>query len=163
MCFTEFRGYHCLRISLLLLIAFVVGCQSNSGQTVLKLGHVANESDIWHKSCLFFAKEVETRTEGRLKVQVFPAEQLGKELEMIRSIKEGIMDMTISGESMQNWTPHAALCGIPYLIDDWNQVETVINSSEGQTIADEIKSKVGLVPVAYFVRGGQAPDLQSSD
>ena len=101
---------HCRFIFTFLLIAFaLVGCKSDSSpdKVVLKLGHVANENDIWHKSCLHFASEVEKRSQGRVEIKVFPSEQLGKELEMIRSIKSGIMDLTISGESMQNWTPHA--------------------------------------------------------
>lgn len=145
------------QFSVALLFAAVVlcGCNRGSGEkkVILKLGHVVNENDIWHKSCQHFAEEVKKRTQGRVEVKVFPSEQLGKELEMIRSIKSGIMDMTVSGESMQNWTPHAAFCGMPYLIEDLEHAKAVLASSEGEKIVEQIKSKVGLVPVGYFVRG----------
>jgi tripartite ATP-independent transporter DctP family solute receptor len=139
-----------------LLIA-MAGCSNKNGgaDVVLKFGHSANESDIWHQSALHFAQQVEQLSDGKMKVQIYPAEQLGKELEMIRSIQQGIMDITVSGESMQNWTPYAAFCGMPYLIDDLEHAKTVVDGPSGNAIASEIQKKTGLIPIGYYVRGAR--------
>ena len=144
-------------LRLLLLVAttlFVASCgDSGDRPIVLKLGHLANEDHIWHQSALHFAEQVDALSGGAMKVEVYPSEQLGKELEMIRSIQSGIIDMTVSGESMQNWTPFAAFCGMPYLVETTGDLESVINSSAGERIAQEIEREVGLKPIAYFARG----------
>jgi len=139
------------------LLFIVAGCNNKKDgeQVVLKFGHSANESDIWHQSALHFAEQVDQLSGGKMKVQVFPAEQLGKELEMIRSIQQGIMDITISGESMQNWTPQAAFCGMPYLINDLDHAKNVVDGEPGKTISAAIKKEVGLVPIGYYVRGAR--------
>ena len=42
---------------------------------------------------------------------------------------------------------------MPYLIEDLDHAKAVIASQEGEKVAKQIKSKVGWVPVGYFVRG----------
>lgn len=133
--------------------ALLVSCGGGSDAIVLKFGHSANDGDIWHKSALRFAEEIAALSGGRMKAQVYPAEQLGKELEMIRSIQSGIMDITVSGESMQNWTPFAAFCGMPYLIDGVDALNRVASGPAGAAIAAEIERSVGLKPIGYFARG----------
>ena len=46
----------------------------------LKLGHLANEDNIWHKASVKFGEELSALTDGRIVVEVYPNESLGKEL-----------------------------------------------------------------------------------
>jgi len=119
----------------------------------LRLGHQANEQDIWHRSALHFAHVLDSLSEGRIEVRVHPAEQLGPELDMIRSIRAGVVEMTITGESMQNWAGITALLAVPYLIRDSDHLKQVVEGEIGQEIADEMIRKIGVRPVGYFERG----------
>lgn len=139
----------------LLTITFFASCR-NSGEGpeyILRLGHQANEQDIWHRSALHFAHALDSLTEGRIEVRVHPAEQLGSELDMIRSIRAGIVEMTITGESMQNWAGITALLAVPYLIRDSEHLKQVVEGEIGQKIADEMIREIGVRPVGYFERG----------
>jgi TRAP-type transport system periplasmic protein len=49
---------------------------------------------------------------------VFPNETLGKEMDVINGMQLGTADMTITGESLQNWAPMAALLAVPYAYQD---------------------------------------------
>ncbi len=80
----------------------------------LKLGHLANEENPWHKAAVKFGDELSSLTEGRIAVEVFPNESLGKEIDLINGMQLGTVDMTITGESLQNWAPMAALLAVPY-------------------------------------------------
>lgn len=124
-----------------------------AGATTLKLGHLANEDNSWHKASLKFAEEVEKRTDGQFKVQVFPNEQLGKETDLIKGIQLGTVDFTITGESLQNWTPAAALLAVPYAVRDIAQLDRVVSGSIGHRIAEAIEQKAQLRPLCYFARG----------
>jgi tripartite ATP-independent transporter DctP family solute receptor len=122
-------------------------------KTVLKLGHLANEENVWHKATLKFAEEVAQRTKGAVEVKVFPNEQLGKETDLIKGIQLGTVDFTITGESLQNWAPAAALLAVPYAIRDIDHLDKVVGGPIGEKIAKSIDEKTGLIPLTYFARG----------
>jgi TRAP-type transport system periplasmic protein len=142
-----------LMFSILLLI--FTSCQKTDDRPeyIFRLGHQANERDIWHQSAVHFAHALDSLSNGRIEVRVHPAEQLGPELDMIRSIRAGIVEMTITGESMQNWAGITALLAVPYLIRDSEHLNLVVEGAIGDEIAAEMIKKIGLRPVGYFERG----------
>ncbi|EFH12414.1 TRAP transporter substrate-binding protein [Pseudoroseomonas cervicalis] len=122
-------------------------------RTTLKLGHLANEDNTWHKACVKFAEEVARRTNGAIEVRVFPNEQLGKETDLIKGIQLGTVDFTITGESLQNWAPAAALLAVPYAVRDLGHMDKVVGGPIGTRIAEEITARTQLKPLGYFARG----------
>ena len=119
----------------------------------LKLGHPANEDNIWHKASEKFAEEVAALTDGRIAVEVFPNETLGKEMDVINGMQLGTADMTITGESLQNWAPMAALLAIPYGYTSLEDMDAVAGGELGDQIEEQIIANVGIRPIAYFARG----------
>nr|WP_286009684.1 TRAP transporter substrate-binding protein [Salinicola sp. S1-1-2] len=119
----------------------------------LKFGHLANEQNIWNQAALKFKEEVEANSDGRIAVQVFPNEQLGSEMDVINSIQLGTADMTITGESLQNWAPKAAMMAVPYLFRDEAHLRRTVESDVGRQIEQQITERTGLVPLAWFERG----------
>lgn len=86
----------------------------------LRLGHVVQPSLSWHKSAVQFSELVSTKTNGQVKVTVYPAGQLGGDREMFEGIKLGTLDMgVISVAPMGSFT--SALNGLllPFLFDDY--------------------------------------------
>src|SRR5665648_440910 len=77
-----------------------------------KLGHLGNEEHIWNKTALKFAEVLNEKSNGQIEVKVYPNEQLGNEVDTINMVKAGTADLVISGESMQNWAPKAALIAV---------------------------------------------------
>ena len=53
-------------------------------QTVLKFAHYAETTHPAHTAAMQFAKSVEARTNGRIKIDVFPANQLGSPPEQLQ-------------------------------------------------------------------------------
>lgn len=119
----------------------------------LKFGHLANEENIWNKAAERFKKVVEEESDGRIDVQIFPNEQLGTEMEVINSIQLGTADMTITGESLQNWAPKAAMMAVPYAFRDSEHMRKAVEGDIGKQIEQQIEEKAGLVPIAWFERG----------
>ncbi len=89
------------RLAATCVVLAVMGGTSLAQEVTLKLGHLANEENIWHKAALKFAEEVKSRTEGRVVVEVYPNESLGKEIDLINGMQLGTADMTITGESAE--------------------------------------------------------------
>lgn len=129
------------------------GTAALAAEVTLKLGHLANEQNIWHKASLKFAEEVAALTDGRVEVQVFPNETLGKEIDLINGMQLGTVDMTITGESLQNWAPMAALLAIPYGYTSLEHMDKVASGEIGQQIEQQIIERAQIRPLAYFARG----------
>ncbi|WP_316980350.1 TRAP transporter substrate-binding protein [Shumkonia mesophila] len=119
----------------------------------LKLGHIANEDNIWHKAFLKFAEEVSNRTNGEVAVKIYPNEQLGKEVDEIKGVQMGTVDFSMIGESLQTWVPSAVLIGVPYAIHSIDHLDRIVQGPIGDKIKKDIVEKTGLEPIAYFARG----------
>ena len=117
-----------------------------------KLGHLADENHIWHKTAEEFASLVEEKTDGSITINIYPSNSLGGETDTINAISAGTADMVISGETLQNWAPKAALMATPYAFRDLEHVQAVVEGEIGQEIADEINEKAGLTPLYYHTR-----------
>ncbi|SON57445.1 Extracytoplasmic solute receptor protein YiaO [Hartmannibacter diazotrophicus] len=126
----------------------------------LKLGHLANEQNTWHKAAMKFAEEVKSLTDGRIEVEVYPNESLGKEMDLVNGMQLGTVDMTITGESLQNWAPMAALLAVPYAYKSLDHMDAVASGELGKKIEAEIVEKAQIRPLAYFARGPR--DLTSN-
>ncbi|MEZ5476518.1 MAG: TRAP transporter substrate-binding protein [Thiolinea sp.] len=134
-------------------VALLVSGPALAADVTLKLGHLANEDNIWHKAALKFGDELKSLTDGRIEVEVYPNESLGKEMDVINGMQLGTADMTITGESLQNWAPMAALLAVPYAYKSLEHMDEVASGEVGDQIKAEIIEKAQVRPIAYFARG----------
>jgi len=151
------------KLSKTLLGALAAGMLATSAlaaDMTLKLGHLANEDNPWHKASVKFGDELKRLTDGRIEVEVYPNESLGKEIDLINGMQLGTVDMTITGESLQNWAPMAALLAVPYAYKSIEHMDEVASGEIGDKIKQQIIEKVQIRPIAYFARGPR--DLTSN-
>jgi tripartite ATP-independent transporter DctP family solute receptor len=118
-----------------------------------KFGHAADVNNTWHKGAVKFAEEVEAKSKGRIKVTVYPSEQLGKEVDNVTAIQAGTADMVLSGESLQGWANLVGIMSTPYLIKDSAHLKAVASGEPGKLLEKEIYDKAGLKVLTYFERG----------
>ena len=134
---------------------------SSSGDVIKwKLGHLSDENHIWHDTSLKFADLVNEKTDGEIEITVYPSNTLGGETDTINAIQAGTADLVISGETLENWAPKAALLATPYAFRDMEHVQKVVEGELGEEIAEEIKEKAELTPLFYLTR---APRNLTSD
>ncbi len=135
------------------LTASLLATSAFAADMTLKLGHLANETNPWHLASVKFGDELKRLTDGRIEVQVFPNESLGKEVDLINGMQLGTVDMTITGESLQNWSPMAALLAVPYAYKSIEHMDEVAGGEIGEKIKAQIIEKAQIRPIAYFARG----------
>lgn len=138
-----------------ILTAATLACSSAlyAADITLKLGHLANEDNSWHKGSLKFAEEVKALTKGTVEVKVFANDALGKEMDLINGMQLGTADMLITGESLQNWAPKAALLAVPYAFKNMAEMDKAVNGPLGDEIKKDIIEKAKIIPLSYFARG----------
>ncbi len=145
-----------LRNFIFIFLLLITACtaRKEEGTFTFKLGHLANEEHVWHQSALHFADLVSEKSQGKVTIKVYPNEQLGSETDNLTGILAGTMDMTITGETLQNYVEEAALVAVPYMIDDTTHLQRVAGGPIGKKIEEKITG-VGFRPVAWFQRGAR--------
>lgn len=113
----------------------------------------SNENHTWYQAFQFFDSLLQVRSQGRIKVEVYPSEQLAKEIESIRLIQAGVIEMTVTGSLLSNWIEIAAFCEMPFLLKDSLDKIALIEGPIGLRIKQEMLEKVGLRPLGLFERG----------
>jgi tripartite ATP-independent transporter DctP family solute receptor len=140
---------------IIIVLGLAVGCRQDADapEYVFRLGHVANTDHTWHKATEYFSEILHERSNGRISVEVYPNEQLGKGIELIRSIKTGIADMTITGGTLQNWTDIVAFSDMPFIFRDTTHMRKLAEGSLGKAMEHRILDETGIRIVTYFARG----------
>ena len=141
---------------IILLILSVLSCSSNTHRKtefLFKASLLVKENHTWFKAFVHFGKLIDERSGGRMKLEVYPSEQLAKELEAIRLIRAGIIDMTISAGSLTNFAEILTFSDMPFLLRDTIAMQKLIKSYIGKRIENEMIEKIGLRALGYFQRG----------
>lgn len=118
-------------------------------QTTLRFGHANGEGEI--AAALFeeFAERVSERTDGALRIQIFPNEQLGRENELVQQAKAGAIDITApSMPSASLLVPALEIPSAPFLWSNWEEAQAIIMSEAMQPAFDELAEEHNLRPLS---------------
>ncbi|WP_149274275.1 TRAP transporter substrate-binding protein [Pareuzebyella sediminis] len=122
-------------------------------EVLLRAALLVKEDHTWYKGFAYFKEIMEERSNGRVKVEIYPSEQLAKEIEAIRLIQAGVIDMTTTGSTLTNWFEVAAFCEMPFLLNDAADIDSYVNGPVGRRIEKEMIEKSGLRAMGHFERG----------
>ena len=137
-------------------LMFLLACESSNTpkpEFLFKASMLVKENHTWYKAFKYFGELLSKRSGGRIKLQVYPSEQLAKELEALRLIRAGVIDMTISASSLTNFAEIITFSDMPFLLRDTLAMHKLINSHIGKRIEREMIEKIGIRPIGYFQRG----------
>ncbi|MEO9162609.1 MAG: TRAP transporter substrate-binding protein [Casimicrobiaceae bacterium] len=91
-------------------------------QTVLKFSHTDQPGGARQKAAELFAQKVEQYTQGRYKVQVYPAGQLANDPKAVEQLQLGGVDFTVTGTgTYATHIPTLNLTALPYLVETYDQ------------------------------------------
>lgn len=139
---------------LLLVMLLFTQCTAKKEETfTLRASLWANENHTWFAAFQHFQKIVDERSNGRLQIEVYPSEQLAKEIESIRLIQADVIDMTVTASLLSNWIEIANFCEMPFLLKDSIEKDLLLNGPIGQRVEKDMLEKVGLRPLSVFERG----------
>ncbi|WP_232824642.1 sialic acid TRAP transporter substrate-binding protein SiaP [Algibacillus agarilyticus] len=97
-----------------------VGFSATQDVKRLTWAHVYETSEPLHIWAEWAAKEINTRTNGRYYIDVFPTSIMGKEAELNQSLSLGTVDIIYTGTSFAGQTyPPMALSELPYVFRDY--------------------------------------------
>lgn len=102
-----------------------------AGQTIAFKCSTATLNDVQHEWCKRFGARLETRTNGRIKPQVFPASQLGSIPRQIEGVQLGTIESWIGPpEFLVGVDARFQVLTAPYLFDGFDHAHRVVNDRE---------------------------------
>ncbi|MEO1011678.1 MAG: TRAP transporter substrate-binding protein [Bacteroidota bacterium] len=144
----------CRFIANMLVCLLCLGCGSEpEPEFLLRASHLTNEHHTWFKAFEYFSEILEERSNGRIVLQNYHSEQLAKEIEAIRMIQAGVIDMTVTGSTLNNWIEIMAFCELPFLLRDSTDMKKLIQGPIGKRMEREMRERTGFRAIGYFQRG----------
>ena len=133
-----------------------------AAQTTIKIGTSLPEND-WNDGQSdpvngmyeLFKSEVESSTEGQIKVEIAYGHSLGNPDERLAQARQGIIQMTDAGDAQySNVYPNANVFTWPYLFPTEEIAWQVFDGPIGDEMAAGIRDKVGIHVFGYWTSGG---------
>ena len=119
----------------LVLILALWGCQLDTNVKVIKMGHAQVVSHPVHNAMVFLGQRLEEKSGGRIKVKVYPNQQLGTERELVELLQIGSLGMTkVSAASLEAFSPEISVLGLPYLFRDDAHMNQVLKGEIGKEL-----------------------------
>ncbi|MCX5826231.1 MAG: TRAP transporter substrate-binding protein [Deltaproteobacteria bacterium] len=119
----------------------------------LRLGDVVQPTHPMNVAAEKFAKKVADKTNGRIKITIFPARQLGDDRQLFEQVQQGALDMgEISAAPMGSTTPLMSALQLPFLFTSWDQYTKVMKSEATANLLKGLE-KNGIKGLAVYNAG----------
>ncbi|NDP43510.1 MAG: TRAP transporter substrate-binding protein [Aromatoleum sp.] len=132
----------------------VAGNASAQAPIVVKFSHVVAVDTPKGKGAEAFKKFAEQRTNGRVKVEVYPNSQLFKDGEEMEALQLGSVQML--APSLAKFGPLGVrefeVFDLPFMFDNYAELHTVTDGEVGKSLFRKLESK-GIVGLAYWDNG----------
>lgn len=111
--------------------------QAGAEPVTLRLGHTQSTTHLISESADKFAAMVEEKTNGAVKIEVYPQETLGTNTELAEACSKGDVDLYISatGQYTSRYTPFTIVEAF-YMFRDRDHMFKFYNSDAHQTLVD---------------------------
>ena len=145
-----------LAIAILLITAMFLHCSGRTQEVYLfKYGNSQPEQHPRSRSMTFFKEEVEKRTNGMIKVDLYFSAVLGTEFELQDMVATGALQGTRGG-GFTNANSKYNIFMLPFLVEDWDQAIKLITSEFTRKINEEAKANGYHIPACGISQGFRA-------
>ncbi|CAG2531365.1 TRAP transporter substrate-binding protein [Maribacter dokdonensis] len=143
-------------LSLLSLVITFLGCDIQNDAKTLRLGHGLDVSHSVHKAMVKMGEDLLERSGGKLKLEIYPSQQLGTERECLELLQIGSLDMTkVSVGVLENFAPKMKVLGLPFLFRDRQHSFSVLDGPIGEQLLNE-GEQYWLKGLGYYDAGSRS-------
>ncbi|SDJ91971.1 DctP family TRAP transporter solute-binding subunit [Natronincola ferrireducens] len=152
---------------LVVLLATITGCSNNTTndtqsntdtQTkkdaiIIKYGLIAPESHSQTQAAFKFAQHVEEKSQGELKVEVYPNALLGGDVQLTEAVALGTIQMALpSTSTLVMYSPMFGALDMPFMFSSTEKAFNALEGEVGQLLNGELE-KVGIKNTGYSFNG----------
>lgn len=140
------------------LLLAASGCGKKDGDvTVLKLAHGLNTEHPVHKAMVFMAEKVAEKSQGKMRVDIYPSEQLGNEKECLEKLQMGALAMTKTSSSpLEAFVDEMKVLGLPYIFRDREHYWKVLKGPIGKELLAAGEAANNLKGLCFYDAGARS-------
>ncbi|MCM3716112.1 TRAP transporter substrate-binding protein [Alkalihalobacillus oceani] len=147
--------------SFLLLLSVLAGCQgsieSETGATgqeevFLRIGHDSSADHPSNVALETFKENIESASEGRIKVEIFPHAQLGNAAEMMEQTRRGDLEMSLGATVHYTSIPEFQVFNSFYMFEDAPHAHRVLDGEAVQNLLNVLEPN-GLTGIGFMEIG----------
>lgn len=140
-----------------LFFSVLVGCQRFSSDKEVKtfrLAYVMSTTGNVHAAAEKFAEIVSERTNGKVRVKLYPSGQLGTGRVSSEGLRLGSVDGIIEGPAIIGWyAPEYGTIEAPFVFRDYEHLDKVLNGKIGKEMESLLKKNQQISMLSYWHRG----------
>jgi len=142
---------------ILLIFSFLfTSCQESENVKIIRLGHGLSTTHSVHQAMVYMDSVLRVKSNGKMKIQIYPSEQLGTERQCLELLQIGSLDMTkVSTGSLENFSPNIKVFGLPFLFRDRQHSYSVLDGPIGRDLLSGTE-KYWLKGLAYYDAGARS-------
>lgn len=131
----------CLLVVLAILFSVTILFGAAAEPVVtLKMGHTGAPNHHYQHIAEQYAAEVLEATKGAVKIEVFPSDQLGNQMEATEGVMFGTHDMVLTSDMvLSNWVPEFGILNLPFLFKNNEHMRKVLDGEIGQKFASLVE------------------------
>tara|TARA_Y100000385_G_scaffold291968_1_gene374848 strand:- start:6393 stop:7361 length:969 start_codon:yes stop_codon:yes gene_type:complete len=144
--------------NLLFLLFFlsISSCAKLDNTKIIRLGHGLSTTHSVHQAMEYMDSILRVESNGKMKIQIYPSEQLGTERQCLELLQIGSLDMTkVSTGSLENFSPNIKVFGLPFLFRDREHSYSVLDGPIGKDLLLGTE-KYWLKGLAYYDAGARS-------
>lgn len=147
-----------LVLSVAVMLLVTCGMASAAAPKVIKIGHLNPQQPFEVGTAAMagvFKSMVESESNGAIKVEIYPAGQLGNERESMEQVKLGVVQSYIaSSGAMATFYPMYSVLDIPFAVPNYAVAWEVFDGPFGEYLAADIQKKAGYKVLGFGEAGG---------
>ena len=134
----------------------------------LKMAHNLPINSALHEASVLFAQKVKEKTNNKVQIEIFPAQQLGNDHKMVELARAGKIDILLTPTAkMSVPVPSMQYADLPFIFPTREDAYLLLDGEPGQMILKDLDS-IDLVGVSFFENGfkhftGNKPLLSPDD
>ena len=130
------------RLALGLTLSIGLACSALAQSTTMRMSISASQNSHQGVAIDAFARVVEQRTGGRIKIQNFYSGALGGERESIEAVQLGTQELTFTSTGpVPNFVPETKILDIPFLFRDKAHAHLVLDGPIGDELLTQFDAK----------------------
>ena len=151
----------CLALSVVLLMSLFVGCSSSKEpeaangdeKIVMRLATQHPVDHMAYDSAVRIKEKIESETDGRIEIMIYPANQLGDYVQVYEEVIRGTIDLAHIGVPDQ-FDSRLSVGFMPYLAKDYDEVKKVFGpNSYLSKEMDKMHNDLGVKFLGYYCEG----------
>lgn len=128
-----------------LIVVLFVGTAPAHAAKTMKLGFALAKDSTYDTFAEVFAKDIEERSGGEIKVKNFCCFKMGSEQEMFKKLQLGTLDATIIAQNNAGpFYPKIDLLVLPYMLQNYEHAIEVVDGPVGQAIWEDMPEEAGV-------------------